>query len=322
MKLEVIGPASLPLGIVPVEHEGRVVPCLAGVTLQHPPIHIIAERHQELLITGARADRAYEHAAAFVNYHHTSMRAELQIELAIPSFMGLGSDALLGLCVAQSLAWSNNLPLDDTLALARAIGLDAEYALEIWGFDQGGLLLVDADAIARGTLPPILRRQTIEHPDKKAWVFVMVFPRVPPETPKTFERDHLRALLDSRTHLDRDALPAGRAFWSAAENDNLPAFAEALRELQQINQHIFKRAGVQPETTTIDRQTFDIMRDHGALVWGKSAAGMACYALIEGARASIDLRTRLRADLGPFGGAVMAAIASNTGARSIVKEAP
>src|SRR5262249_42630649 len=50
-------------------------------------------------------------------------QAEIEIELAIPQFMGLGSAAMLGLSVARALSMLRALPTDDAAGLARVVGL-------------------------------------------------------------------------------------------------------------------------------------------------------------------------------------------------------
>jgi predicted sugar kinase len=319
--IEISAPASLPLGLVQLASEAGPKTCLLGVTLQHPPVNLFAQAYLGgFKVTGARADVAYEQGERFLQYHQLERRAEVEVELAIPSLVGLGSEPMLGLSMAQALSWLNNLPLDNTLALAQALDLRPQNALEVWGFAQGGLLLVDVSGATHfqsvsHLITPPLRRYEITHPEKEAWAFVLLLPRIPNDTPETLETDWLETLLKAAPYLSAES---GRVvtteLWSALENNDLPAFARSLMAIQLLNQEALTKAGT-PLTYSPDEQAiFEIMQNNGTLAWGRSATGLALYGLIKGARASVELRHKLRHHVGIFGGRVMASITANTGA--------
>jgi predicted sugar kinase len=320
MFIEIGSPASLPFGLVRLEGEIGPQICLLGVTLQHPPVNLSVQTHPGgLQVSGARADLGYAQAARFLNHHNLPQRAEVEIELAIPSLVGLGSEAMLGLSLAQALAWLNNLPLDDTPALAHAVGLPPQDALEVWGYDRGGLLLVEVGQ-RENFLPP-LQRYEIAHSEQEAWAFVLVLPRVPDDTPETLEADRLKALLEAAPYLSADTgrIVAAELEPALAHND-LTAFGRSLMALQALNDEALARAGVPPAYTSEEQAVLDIICEHGAVAWGRSATGLALYGLVKGARASIDLRHKLRHHLGFFGGRAMATITANTGASYVIKD--
>jgi predicted sugar kinase len=301
MLIEINAPASLPLGLVRLESEAGPKICLLGVTLQHPPVNLSAQAHPAgLQVSGARADVAYAQAQRCLQHEHFKQPAEVEIELAIPSLVGLGSEAMLGLSMAQALAWVNNLPLENTLSLAQAVGLQRQDALSVWGFAQGGVLLVDmsdvapAENAAQSFTPPV-RRFELAHSDKETWVFVLVLPRIPPDTPENLETERLEALLKAAPHLSTET---GQVFtaglWPALESDDLPAFGRALMALQELNQAALTRASTPLPFTPDEQAIFDIMRAHNAAAWGRSATGLALYGLVKGARASVDMRNSLR----------------------------
>jgi predicted sugar kinase len=250
MFIEINTPASLPLGLVRLEGETGLKTCLLGVTLQHPPVNLSAQAHPAgLQVSGARADIAYTQAERCLQQQHLKQPAEVEIELAIPNLVGLGSETMLGLSVAQALAWVNNLPLDNTPMLAQAVGLQRRDALSVWGFAQGGVLLVDVsdatpgeDAAYPFTSP--VRRFELAHSDKETWVFVLILPRIPPDTPENLESDRLKALLKAAPHL---SLESGQVLaaelWPALESDDLPAFGRALLVLRELNQAALTSAG-------------------------------------------------------------------------------
>ncbi len=320
MWIEIAAPASLPLGLVRFEDEREATTGLLGVTLQHPPVRLFAQPGTTLTLTGARADKGNEQAQRFLQHHGLGSGAEVEIELAIPEGMGLSSEAMLGLTVARALAWAHHLPFDDTPALANAVGLGPADALPIWGFDQGGFLLVDTTARDGQTLPRLVRRRALAHPDQdKAWPFVMWLPRLDPGVSATLEADRLAALLKAAPYLSAET---GRLFnerlWPAMEADDLAAFAATLMAIQQLNYEALERAGA-PYTLTADEQAIlDLMRDNGALAWGRSITGLALYGLIRGAHPSIELRQKMMDQVGPYGGWVMASITDNDGSRHTV----
>lgn len=321
MFVEINAPASLPLGLVQLETEAGLKTCLLGVTLQHPPVNLSAQAHPTgLQLSGARADVAYVQAERFLKYHRLEGRAEIEIELAIPSLVGLGSEAVLGLSTAQALAWLNDLPPDDIPALAQAISLTSGEALPVWSYARGGLLLVDVSAGTDFTTPP-LRRCEIAHLEKEAWVFVLVFPRFAPNTPETLEADWLSALLQAGPAVSAETGRLVTAeLWPALAANDLAAFGQSLMALQQLNEAALAATGSAQPYTSEEQAILGLMRDHGAAAWGRSPTGLALYGLVKGARSSVDLRNKLRQHLGFFGGRAMAAITDNRGATYVVKD--
>jgi predicted sugar kinase len=304
MQIELATPACLLLGMAPLD--GQV--CQLGITLRHPPIHLTARPAQELAVTGGRADLAARQAAAFLAHHSLPPGAEIEIELAIPSFMGLGSSPMLGLSVARALAALHTLP-EDAAALGRAVELPDDEALDMHAFAGGGLLAVGGDS-------QIVRRQAVAHDDEERdWVFVFVLPRVPAGLPESLEADRRRALLDQVGSRGAESAPLADQLWAAAERDDLAAFAEALAELHEWNESLLEAAGMPIALVADEQAILDVMRAGGALVCGQAIGGRALYALVAGADASRELRRTLQQQLGFFGGTVMATICDNQGAR-------
>src|SRR5215212_7942925 len=119
MQTELTSPSCLLLGLAQLD--GRI--CQLGITLQFPQIQLLARHSRALAISGARADLARKQAEHFFQHHHLPPQAEIEIELAIPQFMGLGSAAMLGLSVARALSTLHALPADNLAGLARSVGL-------------------------------------------------------------------------------------------------------------------------------------------------------------------------------------------------------
>jgi predicted sugar kinase len=313
MWVEIQAPCSLLLGLAPGSQGGHA---LLALTLQYPPVHLFATPAGPFLVTGARARAAYDSGRKFLEHHSLLLGGEIELELATPSAVGLGSDAMVALSVARALAWARELPAEDAPALAQAAGLPPAEAVRAWGFQGGGLLEV---SLAAGSPPALARRSEIAHGDKQSWVFVFHFPHVPGDAPATLEADRLAALVDAVPHLDAPAAAAARdALWQAAEADDFGAFAAALAKLRETNEQALAAAGAAWPVPADDRTVLDLMRNGGAAASGKALTGLASFGLVQGGPHSLELRRSLRQRVGYEGGIVMATVADNRGVRQSV----
>ena len=286
-----------------------------GLTLQHPPIAIDARSAPVLLVTGACADVG--HAQAVRAMAHLMLPAgDLEVELAIPKSMGLGSEPMLGLAVAATLAALAEHPAaDDTPSLAEAVGLLPNDALAVHGYDHGGFLLVDAEPDAR-RWPAPMRRHELAHDDDHSWAWVLHLPPKPPGTPPTLEADRLAQLLAAAPHLsDETGRLVEDELWPAMERDDMAAFSLALMSFQALNQAALDKAETPAKGAPDTEGVLAVLRDNGAEAWGQSAAGLARFGLIRAAHPSIELRRELSKYVGYEGGTVMASICDNRGAK-------
>ncbi|NCC30608.1 MAG: hypothetical protein EOM24_01140 [Chloroflexia bacterium] len=308
MKTSVVGSALLPFGVAKVAHQAQPASCLVGLALQHPPVHLVAQPYNGLLVTGARADAALRYAEAFLHFYALPAQVELQIELAVPVGQGLGSDAALALTVAQALARFYALPDDDLGELATAVGLDATDALAIYGARHGGVLGVEVASHMTG-LPALVRQQPIAHPERQAWVFVLVLPRLAPGASGPDERTLLAQIARVAASIE-DPEEAGEQLFAAAAADDLHTFARSLQSITNRTQEMLEKNAIVPTLTPDDKNVLDFMRSHGTIAQGRCLTGNAWWGLIAGAAASQVLRAQLRRYPGTANGTVMAAIAS------------
>src|SRR5262249_40425199 len=141
-------------------------------------------------------------------------------------------------------------------------------------------------------------------------------PRPPAETPETLEADRRASLRAAAQYLSPETGSIIAAdLWPAVERDDISAFAQALARLQALNQASLARAGQTATLTPQAQALLEVMRDNGALVWGRTLAGLGIYGLIKGGGPSRALRRALVTQLGIFGGTVMASICDNQGAQ-------
>lgn len=319
MLIEIGTPAMLPLGLVKVQQaEGERV-CLLGLTVQHPPVNLFVQRHTSRLdITGARADVGYEAANLFFAQHHKPARAQVEIETTIPLFMGLESTALMKLAMVQGLSWLAELPHErsEADAYAQLLGLTARDGLALAGFKQGGLLLVDMES------GEVVQRLTLTHErDKEAWSLVLFFPRTPPGIDLNFEEAQYAALQQAALRIsEKTGELATRDLKRAVQLRDEVAFGQVLMLLQQMTHEALGQTGRLVALTAEEQGVVEVIRNAGAVAWGRSVTGLAMFGLIKGADASRGLRAAMMKEVGYFGGLVMATIADNEGSRFAVKK--
>lgn len=303
MILEIATPASLFLGLI----EAADGPALLTLAVQHPPVQLYAQAQRRLHITGPRAHIAHAHALRFLQHHRLSRLGEIEIELAIPAFMGLNGDAMLGLATAQALAWAHDLPdWKSVPQLAAALGLPPSRNGEIAAYQAGGLTLTGMRHPAEHRVP-VLRRAEIAHPERDAWAFVLYFPQPPENTPETYEDERLQTCLQTGA-----PAPASLAedIFAAVQNNDLAAFGQGLMSLRQRT----------PHSVAQDSQAIlDLMGQSGAFAWGQCLTGYGLWALVKGGDASRALRKKISDHVGFFGGRVMATITDNRGALWVEK---
>lgn len=326
MAIEIGTPASLLLGVVPIptSSDGEPSYCWLGITVQHPPTHLVVKPHRKLVITGARADLAHQQARQFLTYRQLQIGGEIEIEWATPKFMGLGSAPMLGLSVARGLSQLAQLNDDTTLeesgvwALATALDLPDRDALAVWGFAQGGLLLVETQRQADAPFPQLLRRYELQHMTKTDWVFVLYFPRVSAGPSDDLEAERVTNLLQAAPYLGADTTHVVlERMLPAVEQDDIETFAQGLMELQAQNRTALAQIGAQPMLSEADEVLLQQMQSNGALAWGQLPGGRALFALVRSAQTSIMLRRTLYEQVGPYGGRLMATITDNRGCQLV-----
>ncbi len=290
----IVTPSLLHLGFVRAA-DGAL--CELGLTLQHPQIQMTARPATPLQISGARADAALHYAQQFLGHKCLPMQGEIEIEIAIPANMGLGSDAMLDASLRQLFSGWHQLQGHHRMTLA-------EYACR-----QGGLLLTDDDGLLQ-------ERGDIAHTnDEKDWVFVLALPNTDEDVPDSFEVERTRALRAAAVHLAPNTHEASQALWQAVKRNDIAAFAEALMQIHAANEFVLANAGTPSTPSTETKTILQLMRDNGALACAQTLTGLGLYALVQGREASHTLRDAFKQHYGYFGPLVTATICDNAGLR-------
>lgn len=293
MRVELVSPCCLHLGFV-CGPGGSV--CELVIALQHPPIQLTVQPAPQLLVSGARAGIAYHAAETYYACIGQTPRGQIEVELAIPAFMGLGADKMLSASVAYALCRASRLP-----------EVPATYTSFRLAFQHGGLLLV-------GERGELLRRAEIVHADEvDDWVFVFVLPQAPDDVPDDLEWQRLVALRDASNYLDPSC--TAEALFDAVARDDFDAFCDELSVIHTANRialHAIRRAA---ELDEQERDVIACMLANGAKFAGRALTGLGLVGLIKGGPASRALRQALVRRLGYFGPRVMATICDNQGVR-------
>jgi predicted sugar kinase len=315
MLLELVSPAILPLGLVLVGPPEHRQPGVLGVTLQHPTTQALVYAGQ-FQVTGARAHIGRHYGQAFCQQAHLLAKGTVELELAIPSQMGLGSEAMIGLTMARALNWVHALPLDSDPTWPQKLGLARGEVLALPAFERGGLLVAGLE-MSGSESSEVLRRIEIAHEKRNQdWVCTLFLPRLSSNSLEDLERRRLANLPAALDHIPAGRLAAAtEALLSAVDTDNLDAFAAALMEIQAINQEGCARAGNPDPSWVEEQRVWAVMRESGALAWGRSAAGQALFGLVPGGPASVQVCAALRHELGFDKGMSLATIVDNQGSR-------
>jgi predicted sugar kinase len=312
MLLELTSPCFLPVGLT--RSDGQLA--WFGLTLKFPIVQLRAQAHPDaLLITGPRANLARAQAARFAAQRGRDYHAEIEIEWAIPSHMGLSSETMLGLSVARALMWAAEESMEDSVSLARDLALDDGAAT--CGFQHGGALLVSAEGE-----PHVLRRAAPAPAPAEdgAWVFVLYLPRPPEDAPPIPEPARARAVIAAAPHLSREAEGVlNDSIWPAFAQDDRALFAQGLKRLSELTHAALSAASTPVSLSEEARAVLEVMHAEGALACGQALTGLGMFALVPDTETSHVLRNKILAYVGHFGGTLLASVLAEAGAQQHVK---
>ncbi len=278
MSVSLLCPALLTLGAGRLNGQRG----LAAMALRVPIMSIEARPATHLAISGPCADVALRVA----QHARTQTGAEIEIESALPRFMGLGADLMMTEAIRD--------------VLARISGADSTPGQTVAGhaFAHGGLIFVNES----GTQ---LRRSTLAHDDTQAWVFVLLLPTPPDDTPDDLESARAQRLLDAKPNHDL------RALFDAADNDSFDGFVTALHAMYDAQASTLRNFALPAELAHYGQ----LLEAQNAPFTAVTATGYGMFALTHGAPASRAVRNGLKQTLGYGGPIVLGSICDNAGAQ-------
>ena len=312
--IAVKSPACLPLGVTKVLRSDETIPCLLGLTITYPPVHLTGKISQSLKCSGPRANIAYDDAAKVIKRGQLSTNSEIEIELAIPLGMGLFSETILALSTAKAVAWTNNLADENATALADILDLGTDDTLGLAAFDRGGLLMVDLDV--RRPKDAVVERWEIAHERKDAWALVMFLPKIPGKAPRNLEARLKETATAAALEMDANhEAELNERLVNALASDDIDLFGSVITELQERSFKAIKVAGGALWETEAGEVFYEVMRSNGAVAWGQSLTGLALWALVKGETACIETQKALHPKVGYYSGRMLSTITDNAGAQ-------
>lgn len=278
MSISLLCPALLTLGAGRIN--GRRG--LAAIALRVPVMSIDALPATSLTISGPCADVA-RRAAQRVR---SDAGAEVEIESALPRHMGLGADLMM------------TEAMRDVLTRVSGASSTPDQSVAGHAFANGGLIFVDES----GTL---LRRCTLEHDDAHAWVFVLLLPTPPDDTPDDLELSRAQHLLSETSDHDPNPL------FDAAEAGDFDGFVAALGALRNAQASTVRKFEKPAELSQYE----GLLAAQNPPFSSIAPTGYGMFALTHGAPASRAVREGLKRTLGYGGPIILGSICDNSGAQ-------
>jgi len=304
-------PARLHFGVLDLRgHLGRRFGGI-GAAVPVPGVRLEARLGAEFAATGPDADRALEFARRYLANRGLPGGARLRILEAIPAHAGLGSGTQLALSVARALAELHGQPTAaDQLALA--VGRGRRSAIGTWLFEQGGFILEGGRRPGSDAVAPRLARL----PMPESWRCVVVVPEGKPGLSGEAEAAAFADLAPpAQEEVERVAHIVLLQLLPALADADLPAFGEALSEIQRVTGRWFAAAQGGAFAPGPSAELVSRLAEWGAMGGvGQSSWGPAVYGIVGGEGEGARLAARARAAVGQRGHVYQAAF-SNEGAR-------
>jgi beta-RFAP synthase len=268
-----------------------------GAAASAPSLQLSACRAEAITVEGEDANRAMAFARQFLDYHHVSSGAFVQIHRALPSHAGLGSGTQLALAVGRALA--DLYALDAQPAqLARAMNRAQRSAIGTWTFAGGGLVVEGGRRSGRTECGPLIARL----PFPESWRCVVVVPEGPPGMSGADEAEAFARLpKPSEQDVHHVSHLVLMTLLPALADGDLEQFGRALTEVQEITGQWFAFAQGGTFASGPSRALVRQLAEWGAKGVGQSSWGPAVYGIVEGADAASRLVDRVRAALGSAG---------------------
>ncbi len=278
MSLSLLCPALLTLGAGRLNGQRG----MAAMALRVPVMSIEARSAPSLAISGPCADVAQR----ITQRAQQKNGAEIEIESALPRHMGLGADLMMAEAIGD--------------VLTRVSGTSPRLSPSVAGhaFAQGGLIFVNEGG-------ELLRRSTLQHDDANAWVFVLLLPTPPDNTPDDLESARAQSLLNAAPGHD-----LGKLF-AAADDSNFDGFVSELRAMRNAQASTLRKFALPAEL----QPYMQLLEAQNAPFTSIAATGYGMFAVTRGAPASRVIRSGLKQTLGYGGPIVLGSICDNLGAQ-------
>ena len=264
-----------------------------GVGIESPRVVVSVRGRpdQEVVVTGAQADRAMTFARRVWSHLGIGGGVEVDVREAIPSHMGLGSGTKLGLAIARGLAELAGVTAEPE-QLAAASGRAARSSVGVWTFAAPGLV-IEAGVTDEGSVSPLVARHLI--PER--WRCVLALPLGVEGLSGDAEQRFFGWLHDSGTAEPSIARLLVTALLPGLLADDIDEFGVALSQIQREMGSIFasQQGGVfHPHAAPL----VDALQTIGVGAVGQSSWGPTVYGIVDGPERAADVVDRLRVAAG------------------------
>lgn len=306
--VRVRAPARLHFGVLDLRgHRGRRFGGM-GAAVPEPGLELEVHAADVLEASGPEAGRARGFAQRYLAAAGLPEAGRIVVHRVMPAHRGLGSGTQLALAVARGLAELHGAPADAE-RLAALVQRGARSAVGTWLFQQGGFVLEGGRRLDGGVAPLLVR-----HPMPTEWHVVVAIPDAAPGLSGDDEAKAFRGLPPaSEREVERVSHLVLMQLLPALVEADLPAFGEALTEVQTITGGWFASQQGGPFAPGPTRQLLEVLREGGAAGVGQSSWGPTVYGVVSGKDAAEELAALVAPVVGP-GGSVVAVPFSNTGA--------
>ena len=300
VRVSVEAPARLHFGVLDLRgHRGRRFGGI-GAAVPSPSVCLEARPAEAFTAEGPDAGRALEFAGRFAQSRGLAGGAHFRLVRSIPQHVGLGSGTQLALAVARALAELYALPSEPT-GLARAVGRGWRSAIGTWTFDLGGFVLEGGRYPESKAVAPLISHLPIP----ASWRCVIA---IPPGAPGLSGDAEVAAFAKlppaDEAEVERVAHLVLMQLLPALVDADLPAFGEALTEVQRITGGWFAAAQGGPFAGGMTGRLVRQMKEWGAAGVGQSSWGPTAYGLVGSSEAAALLAAEVRTLIGASGSVI------------------
>lgn len=306
--IRVRAPGRLHFGVLDLRgHRGRRFGGM-GAGIRDPGLELVASLADRLETSGPEAERVRTAATRYLEAEGLPGGARIVVHRALPAHRGLGSGTQLALAVGTALARLHGRPADP-LYIAGLVQRGARSAVGTWLFRDGGFVLEGGRRDDGGVAPLLVR-----HPFPESWHAVVAIPDAVPGLSGEAERRAFRLLPPAPEHeVERVSHLVLMQLLPGLVEGDLPAFGEALTEVQRITGGWFAPAQGGAFAPGPTRRLLEVLAQGGAMGVGQSSWGPTVYGIVADAAAARALAGDAAQAVGE-GGRVVAAPFSNQGA--------
>lgn len=318
MKVTVTAQARLHFGFTNLTPALGNVYGSVGVALKTPFTRITARPSDTFSVSGPRAERVAQSAAALSAHYGTEWKARLKVEETIDRHSGLGSGTQIALATAAALFRLHGLQHGIREA-AGVLGRGLRSGVGIAAFGSGGFILDGGHP--RLERPEFITPSNVlvRHDFPEDWRFVLFLPSVDLGLSGKSEATVFKELGDTRPTTDALCRTVLLKMLPALMERDIEAFGRSLTEVDTHTGCFFHEAqgGVYRESAA--HSAVQALFSAGAYGVGQSSWGPCLYGLVDDRTEADVVRAaeRYLADHG-LEGRVLVALPNNKGADILV----